>query len=130
MPKLKNNEPRPKCTGSYKKKACNPGGGYSHIVAIRVYAAGEGTVFKPFCLVKVMVFKPFGLVWSLVIIENCLVLRVLFKVIPLQKICSIDFFQTLPIHCLSRGSPKDVIKKRGAHARPCLRAIANQTYHP
>ena len=27
MPKLKNNEPRPKCTGSYKKKACNPGGG-------------------------------------------------------------------------------------------------------
>ena len=34
-------------------------GGYSHILAIRVCAAGEG-----------MVFKPFGLVKCLVIIEN------------------------------------------------------------
>ena len=39
-----------------------PGGGYSHILAIRVCAAGEGMVFKPFGLVKGMVFKPFGLV--------------------------------------------------------------------
>ena len=38
------------------------GGGYSHILAIRVCAAGEGMVFKPFCLVKGMVFKPCGLV--------------------------------------------------------------------
>ena len=38
------------------------GGGYSHILAIRVCAAGEGMVFKPFGLVKGMVFKPFGLV--------------------------------------------------------------------
>ena len=35
------------------------GGGYSHILAIRVCAAGES-----------MVFKPFGLVNGLVIIEN------------------------------------------------------------
>ena len=38
------------------------GGGYSHILAIRVCAAGEGMVFKPFGLVKGMVFKAFGLV--------------------------------------------------------------------
>ena len=38
------------------------GGGYSHILAIRVCAAGEGMVFKPFGIVKDMVFKPFGLV--------------------------------------------------------------------
>ena len=43
------------------------------------------------------------------------------KVIPVKKIRSIDFFQTL-------SNPKDVIKKGGA--RPRLRAIANQTYHP
>ena len=48
----------------------SPGGGYSHILAIRVCAAGEGMVFKPFGLVKGMVFKPFGLVKGLVIIEN------------------------------------------------------------
>ena len=36
-----------------------PGGEYSHILAIRVCAAGKG-----------MVFKPFGLVKGLVIIEN------------------------------------------------------------
>ena len=41
--------------------APTPWGGYSHILAIRVYAAGEGMVFKPFGLVKGMVFKPF---WS------------------------------------------------------------------
>ena len=35
------------------------GGGYSHILAIRVCATGEG-----------MVFKPFGLVKDLVIIVN------------------------------------------------------------
>ena len=40
---------------------CSRGGGYSHILAIRVYAAGEGIVFKSFGLVKGMVFKPFGL---------------------------------------------------------------------
>ena len=48
-----------------------PGGGYSHILAIRVCAAGEGIVlfglvkglvFKLFGLVKGMVFKQFGLV--------------------------------------------------------------------
>ena len=39
-----------------------PGGGYSHILDIRVCAAGEGMVFKPFGLLKGMVFKPFGLV--------------------------------------------------------------------
>ena len=38
------------------------GGGYSHILAIRVCAAGEGMFFKPFGLVEGMVFKPFGLV--------------------------------------------------------------------
>ena len=38
------------------------GGGYSHILAIRVCAAGEDMVFKPFGLVEGMVFKPFGLV--------------------------------------------------------------------
>ena len=37
-------------------------GGYSHILAIWVCAAGEGIVFKPFGLVMGMVFKPFGLV--------------------------------------------------------------------
>ena len=36
-----------------------PGGGYSHILAIRICAAG-----------KSIVFKPFGLVKGLVIIEN------------------------------------------------------------
>ena len=36
------------------------GGGYSHILAIRVCTAGEGMVFKPFGLVKGMVFMPFG----------------------------------------------------------------------
>ena len=42
-----------------------PGGGgvYSHILAIRVCAAGEGMVFKLFGLVKgVVFFQPFGLV--------------------------------------------------------------------
>ena len=43
-----------------------PGGEYSHILAIRVGAAGEGMVFKPFGLVKGMVFKPFGLVKGMV----------------------------------------------------------------
>ena len=44
-------------------RVINPwGGGYSHILAIRVCAAGEGMVFKRFGLVKGMVFKPFGLV--------------------------------------------------------------------
>ena len=38
------------------------GGGDSHILAIRVCAAGKGMVLKPFSLVKGMVFKPFGLV--------------------------------------------------------------------
>ena len=37
-------------------------GWYSHILAIRVCAAGEGMVFKPFGLVKGKVFKLFGLV--------------------------------------------------------------------
>ena len=46
-----------------------PRGGYSHILAIRICAAGEGMVFKPLGLVKGMVFKPFGLVEGLVI-EN------------------------------------------------------------
>ena len=41
-------------------------GGYSHILAIRACAAGEGMVFKPFCLVKGMVFKPFGPVEDMV----------------------------------------------------------------
>ena len=45
------------------------GGGYSHILAIRICAAEEDMIFKPFGLVKGMVFKPFGLVKSLVIIE-------------------------------------------------------------
>ena len=48
----------------------NWGGGYSHILAIRVCAAREGMVFKPFGLVKGMVFQPFGMVKGLVIIEN------------------------------------------------------------
>ena len=38
------------------------GGGYSHVLAIRVCATGESMVFKSFGLVKGMVFKPFGLV--------------------------------------------------------------------
>ena len=38
------------------------GGGYFHILAIPVCAAGEGMVFKPFGPVKGIVFKPFGLV--------------------------------------------------------------------
>ena len=38
------------------------GGGYSHILDVRVCAAGESMVFKPFGLLKGMVFKPFGLV--------------------------------------------------------------------
>ena len=42
------------------------GGGYSHILAIRVCAAGEGMVFKLFGLVMGMVFKPFGLVKGMV----------------------------------------------------------------
>ena len=37
-------------------------GGYSHIFAVQVGAAGEGMVFKAFGLVKGMVFKSFGLV--------------------------------------------------------------------
>ena len=37
-------------------------GGYSHIFAVHVGAAGEGMVFKAFGLVKGMVFKSFGLV--------------------------------------------------------------------
>ena len=41
-------------------------GGDSHILAIRVCAAGEGMVLKPFSLVKGMVFKPFGLVKDVV----------------------------------------------------------------
>ena len=43
-----------------------PGGGYFHLLAIRVCAAGESIVFKPFSLVKDMVFKPFGLVEGMV----------------------------------------------------------------
>ena len=35
------------------------GGGYSHILAIPVCAAGKGKVFKPF-----------SLIWGIVIIEN------------------------------------------------------------
>ena len=42
------------------------GGEYSHVLAIRVCAAGEGMVFKPFGLVKGMLFKPFGLVKGMV----------------------------------------------------------------
>ena len=42
------------------------GGGYFHILTIRVCAAGKSMVFKPFGLVKGMVFKPFGLVEGMV----------------------------------------------------------------
>ena len=41
-------------------------GGYSHILAIPVCAAGVDMVFKPFGLVEGMVFKPFGLVEGMV----------------------------------------------------------------
>ena len=40
--------------------------GYSHILAVRVCAAGEGIAFKPFGLVKGMVFKPFAVVKGMV----------------------------------------------------------------
>ena len=36
-------------------------GGYSHILAVRVCTAEEGMVFKPFGLVKGMVFQA---IWS------------------------------------------------------------------
>ena len=42
------------------------GGGYSHTLDIRVCAAEEGMVFKPFGLLKGMVIKPFGLVEGMV----------------------------------------------------------------
>ena len=57
----------------------SPGGGYSHILAIRVCAAGEGMVFKPFGLVKGMVFKPFGLVKGMVFKPFSLVEGMVFK---------------------------------------------------
>ena len=56
-----------------------PGGGYSHILAIRVCAAGEGMVFKPFGLVKGMVFKPFGPVKGMVFKPFSLVEGMVFK---------------------------------------------------
>ena len=47
---------------SYWCFTCAPGGGYFHILTIRVCAAREGMVFKPFDLVEGTVFKAFGLV--------------------------------------------------------------------
>ena len=44
----------------------SPPGAYSHILDIRVCAAREGMVFKPFGLLKGMVIKPFGLVEGMV----------------------------------------------------------------
>ena len=48
------------------QKISPPGGGYSHTLDIRVCAAEEGMVFKPFGLLKGMVIKPFGLVEGMV----------------------------------------------------------------
>ena len=55
------------------------GGGYSHILAIRVCDAGECMVFKLFGLVKGMVFKPFGLVKDMVFKPFGLVEGIVFK---------------------------------------------------
>ena len=52
MPKLKNDEPWPKFTDF---RGGGGGGEYSHILAIRVCAAGKGMVFKPFSLVEGLV---------------------------------------------------------------------------
>ena len=56
MPKLKNNEPRPKCTGSYKKKRVIRGGvltysGYTGVCrwrgyGIRAILSGKGYGFQ------------------------------------------------------------------------------------
>ena len=54
------------CVYNSTKQALSMKRGYSHILAIRVCAAGEGMVFKPFGLVKGMVFKPFAVVKGMV----------------------------------------------------------------
>ena len=42
---------RKRCSSTGQSLATAGGGGYSHILAIRVCAAGKGLVFKPFSLV-------------------------------------------------------------------------------